>query len=326
MKRMIRLTALFLLILCLTGCEKGQEERSGYRIFYTNTEGTMLLSANYMLSGSTTLELIQDMWQRMKEISVTGEQCSLVVEGLEIEKLDLTDGQLTVTFNSEYLKMDNVQEILLRAGLVEGAAQFAEVKTVVFHIGEDVLRNHAGEPIGAMTRETFINNPVGINSYQYASLSLYFSNFMGNAVVKEIRNVHYSTNATLEKVVLEQILKGPMNKSLNPVLTENVKVLDAKVEEDTCIVNFNASFAEELRPNIQPEVIIYSIVNSLCDVLGVAKVQFQVEGSSDVTFAGALSLAGPFHRNSEVIEKAESMTGMESEIHEEELGQPSVGL
>lgn len=195
MKKTTLWIAVAVLIL-LTGCGQKKADTSGYQVFYVNEEGNTLISADYPLKGEDTLDCIQEMWKKMKESVAGSGQNSLVPEGLDIQALDLTGGQLTITFDSEYNKMNKVQEVLLRAGLVEGVTQFADVKTVVFHVGEDVLRDHNGEPIGAMTRSNFINNPVGINSYQYASLVLYFSSLSGDKIVKEMRNVHYSTNTT----------------------------------------------------------------------------------------------------------------------------------
>lgn len=310
----------------LGGCGEKKADSSGYQVYYTNEEGNALLSAGYPIKGNDTLECIREMWKKMKENLAGSGQASLVPEGLEIQELDLTNGQLTVTFNTEYNKMNAIQEVLLRAGMVEGVTQFQEVKTVVFHIGEDVLKDHKGEPVGAMTRSMFINNPVGINSYQYASLTLYFANTAGNKIVKELRNVHYSTNTTLEKVVIEQLAAGPMNGKLSPVLSKDVKVLDVKISEKTCTLNLNQAFLDTAKKMEDPAVVLYALVDSLCDNLDVDKVQFQVEGSSDVVYGDSLSLAGPFHRNSEIIEIQDSGIGEESENGASELGEPQIGL
>ena len=312
-------------VILLAGCGQNKSDTSGYQVYYINEDENALVSTGYTLKGENTLECIQDMWKKMTESVPGSSQGSLVPEGLEIQELDLTDGQLTMTFNTEYNKMNKVREVLLRAGIVEGVTQFTDVKTVVFHVGEDVLRDHNGEPIGAMTRSSFINNPVGINSYQYASLVLYFSSLTGDKIVKEMRNVHYSTNTTLEKVILKQLIAGPMNSKLGGILSEDIRVLDVKISEKTCTLNLNQAFMDTYVNTVKPEVVIYAMVDSLCDNLGVDKVQFQVEGNSDIIYGDSLSLAGPFHRNSDIIETKEQVTeAVEGES--QELGEPQVGL
>lgn len=313
-------------IVLLTGCGKYSSDGTGYVIYYTNQEKTALLSDSYSVKEEELSDILMDMWKKMKENPSSQNMISLVPEELECKKMKLTDGQLTVTFNSAYRKMDSISEVLLRAALVDVFTQFADVKTVVFHIGDKVLTDAEGEPIGAMNRGMFINNPVGINSYQYASLSLYFPNIIGTSIVREMRNVHYSSNTTLGKVVIEQLIKGPMNGQLVTALTEDVRVLDLTIEKKKCTINLNEAFLKTPQTGIEPEVIIYSVVNSLCDVLNVDKVQFQIEGSSDVVFGGELKLSGPFHRNSELIEVKSSNNTSESEMKDLELGKPAVGL
>lgn len=313
-------------MLLLSGCAEKKGDSAGYQVYYSNEDGDTLLSAGYQIMGDDTLACIQEMWKKMQDTMQGNGQSSLVPEKLEIQELDLTGGQLTVTFNSEYYNMSTIQEVLLRAGLVEGVTQFQDVKTVVFHVGDDVLRDHKGEPVGAMTRGTFIHNPVGINSYQYASLTLYFSNLTGDHIVKEMRNVHYSTNTVIEKVILEQLTAGPMNTRLSSVLNDNVKVLDIGVEDKTCTLNLNQAFLDTAKGMARPEVILYAVVDTLCDNLSVDKVQFQVEGSSDVVFGDSLSLAGPFHRNSEIIEVQDSTMEESDSVDSTDLGEPQIGL
>ena len=77
---------------------------------------------------------------------------------------------------------------------------------------------------------------------------------------------------------------------------------------------------------LSAEVQIYAIVNTLCDVLPIDKVQFQIEGSSDVMFRGELSFEGPFHRRSDIISVKNKMTPMETEAENEDPAEPSIGL
>jgi len=323
MKKRKRALFLALLLICaVTGCGRKKGDTAGYQVYYTNSEMSKLVTNVCTVQETEPLKVLEVLLEKMR-LSSSGETVkSLLPEEVEIVDYTLTDGQLTLTFNEAYLEMDHISEVLLRAGIVLMATQISDVRTVVFHIGNDVLRNSAGEPVGAMRGSTFINNPVGINSYQYASLSLYFSNGAGDKIVREMRNVHYSSNTTLEKVIMEQLQKGPMNERLNPVLPSEVRVLGVSVDQKTCTVNLSEEFLEaETDPSVSPEVAVFAVVNSLCDMLDVDRVQFEVEGSSDVVYKDELSFEGPFHRNSDLIETADS-SGKPDEI----IAEPSIGL
>lgn len=324
MKKKEKMLLFVLFLICiLAGCGRKPGDTAGYQIYFSNSDASKLVSHTHVSQKTEPEALLEEMFDEMRLPYAAEEEKSLFPENVAIDKFDLMDGQLTITFNDEYRNMDNVSEILLRAGIVMMTTQVNEVRTVVFHIGDAVLRDSSGEPVGAMTSSMFINNPVGINSYQYASLTLYFSNKAGDKIVREMRNVHYSSNTTLEKVLMEQLQKGPMNERLKPVLSANVRVLNISIDKKTCTINLSKEFLEQKTGTaISPEVEIFSIVNSLCDMLNVDRVQFQIEGNSDVLFRDELSFNGPFHRNSELIETVEAS----SEEPDEMIAEPSIGL
>lgn len=320
MKKILGSVLAVLLLISMAGCTKKGTDSSGYQIYYTNIERTRLVEESYHVQSGETDGVVAELLAKLASPSMSAEHSSVLTSGVEITGNSLSDGQLTVTFNDAYQNLDNAGEILLRAGIVMTMTQVKDVRTVVFHIGNDVLRDISGEPVGAMTAGMFINTQVGINSYRYASLTLYFSNRDGSKLVREVRNVHYSSNTTLERVVMEQLLKGPMSTQLLPVLPEDVRVLSVAVEDNLCTLNLSKEFLNVRGDeNLLPEVTIYSIVNSLCDVLGVERVQFQVEGQTNVLYKESLNLTGPFHRNSDLIEITES-TGAEQDA------KPSIGL
>lgn len=321
MRKIMYCLLALLLTAGLCGCGQKFADSTDCYVYYTNDERSKLTRTSASLQTEDSYQAVGELLEKMRTLS-DEDHYSVFPQEVEILNYALTDGQLTVTFSEVYRQMDNVTEILLRAAVVRTVSQIESVRTVVFHIGDDVLRNQEGEPVGAMMNSQFINNPVGINSYQYAALSLYFANADGTKIVKEMRNVHYSSNTTLEKVVLEQLQKGPMGESLLPVLPSGTKVLNVTIDQKMCTINFSNEFLNgTLEKKVLPEVTVYSIVNSLCDMLNVDRVQFQVDGESDILYAGTLSLNGPFHRNSDIIETVETQ-----EVDEQVFEEPSIGL
>lgn len=318
---------LLLMMLLSAGCSKKGTDTTGYQVYYTNAARSNLLTERYSTEETNPMLLMGELLKQLQTPSAVQEHFSLIPDKVEIMEYSLVGGQATITFNEAYRQVEPVSEILLRAGVVETVSQIRDVSTVVFHIGNEVLKDRAGEPVGAMTSSMFINNPVGINSYQYASLTLYFASQKGDRIVKEMRNVHYSSNTTLEKVLAEQLIKGPMNKQLKPILPSGIPVLSISVDKKTAIIDLDKKFLELDGLGVTPEVTIYGIVNSFCDVLNVDKVQFKVNGETDILFGGSLSLNGPFHRNSEIIESVESMGTVENGDEKEPLvAEPSIGL
>ena len=83
---------------------------------------------------------------------------------------------------------------------------------------------------------------------------------------------------------------------------EKEEILGAKLCGNTVVANFSASFREKCSslPAEDESALIYSIVNTLCEISGVTQVQFLFEGRS-VNSLGALNLSGPLMRSPGVV-------------------------
>ena len=54
--------------------------------------------------------------------------------------------------------------------------------------------------------------------------------------------------------------------------------------------------------DISDEVAIYSVVNSLCDLSSVSKVQFMIDGKTIATYRENLAFDGLFERNLDLVQ------------------------
>lgn len=310
MKKFLKIVLAVVVLLTVSGCSTVKKsDTSGYKIYCTNSQETKLVEENYKPSSTVQKTTIEDMLVRLKAKPDNPEYKSAVPQEVIITGYSLNEQQITVMFSDAYNKMNNVTEVLMRAAVVKTLIQIDGLKEVLFEIAEEPLLSDSGEPVGIMNGETFIDTKgEGINSYQYESLTLYFASADGKKVSKEMRNVHYSTNTTLERVVLDQIISGPVNPKLLPILPANTKIIGVSVAKDTCTVNFDESINKISADSIvSVEAMIYGVVNSLIDVCGVTKVQIQVAGESDMTLGGKLNLKTPFERNKDIILQVEGI-------------------
>ena len=155
-----------------------------------------------------------------------------------------------------------------------------------------------------MNEETFIDSrDEGINSYHYLTLNLYFSNATGDKVVREVRNVFYSSNIITEKVIVEQIIKGPANGKLLAVADASTLVKSVKISKNICVIDLDSKFNNIPGDGTaRPETCLYAFVNAICDACNVDGVQFKIEGESDVRFRGEVNLDRVFQRDADMIE------------------------
>ena len=65
-------------------------------------------------------------------------------------------------------------------------------------------------------------------------------------------------------------------------------------------MNFDDSFMTE-STDVSPELEIYSIVNSLCELSYINKVQISINGETNVKFKDSISLEYTFTRNLDIV-------------------------
>ena len=186
--------------------------------------------------------------------------------------------------------MNRTREVLVRAGLVRGFTQIEGVDRVQITTENGELKDSAGNVIGPMTRESFVENAgKEINNYQYTTLTLYFANETGDKLVAETRSVYYSTSMPLERVVVEQLVKGPSEQGHYAVMPSDTNILSVTTSDNIAYVNFDDTFVNGTL-SVAQEIPIYALVNSITTNCPVQKVQFSINGESDVTFRESMKL------------------------------------
>ena len=135
-----------------------------------------------------------------------------------------------------------------------------------------------------------------VNAYERTELTLYFTDANGTLLYPEKRSVMHNVNTSVERVIIEELISGPEQPGLMPTLNSDIKILNVSVNENVCYVNFDAAFLNNSL-EVKELIPIYSIVNSLCAISNVNKVQLTVNGSSDVMFRDVISLNTQFERN-----------------------------
>ena len=111
----------------------------------------------------------------------------------------------------------------------------------------------------------------------------------------------YNKNVSIEKVVVEQLIKGTTESGCYQSVPTSTKLLSISVIDRVCYVNFSQEFAMDM-VNAKSNVTIYSVVNSLAGLEGIDGVRIFVNGSSSVMYRDVISLDTVFHMNNDIIE------------------------
>ena len=164
-------------------------------------------------------------------------------------------------------------------------------------INDNVLHSE----IGAMNDEYFVQN-IGstLHTYQSVDLELYFANSEGDKLVTETEHVRYNSNTLKEKLIVEELMKGPFAETYKKVIPMDTVLLGVSVKDDVCYVNFDNGFLN--MTDIQPEVTIYSIVNSIIRGGSASKVQILVNGDSNLKYQDQVDLSQPLTEREDIVE------------------------
>ncbi len=301
--------SLLLLLLSLTllsGC--GDKEKKEYVSYQIGAGGRSLEENKFSFQSEDAEGMIEEVVAYLNEDRMSDQnewtasadaqkEIPLLPSDVEISAWQKENGRVILTFSESYGQMDQVREILCRDGIVQMLLQIPDVNGVEFYIGGEELKDASGDSIGIMDADTFVTNPGSeINSVKTTSLTLFFANEEGNGLVKEEQEVRYLSSRSLERLVVEQVISGPegeMNKATVPAETE---VINVAVSNGVCYVNLGSEFTR-LMSDVSPQITIYSLVDSLCQLDEVDYVQISIDGETNLLYANAISLDQVFEED-----------------------------
>lgn len=294
----------------MTGCAREEKEDSGLLLYYLNEDLSSLNTLSYLMEDGKSKadlspqEMADDMLEQLATSS--GDVRSIApIQNFTVTGTTLQNGTLTVFLSSDYEELETVREILTRAALVNTLCQIDGVDSVSFLCGDHPLTNEDGSVVTAMNSDMFIfNSGKEIMNYEKVRLHLYFANEDGDQLVDTYRNVVYNSNISMERLVVEQVLKGPNSDVVFPTLNPAAKVLSVTTRDGVCYVNLDQAFLTEPY-GVTSQVAIYSLVNSLTELSSVSAVQITIEGKTGKAFMDS-SLSSAFERNLSVVRKNET--------------------
>ena len=308
MKKFFR-TVIAVILACslLSGCsievqnEKTSSVGNQYYLYYLNKEETKVEKVSYQPEQESAEFMLQDLTSILNKQEANGEKQPLLPPGVQLVTYRLNEALLELEFNSEYSSISRTREILVRAGVARTFLQIPGVTGVKFFIGNQELTDSKGQAVGVIDGKTFVEMwGSDKDAYRYDTFTLYFTDKTGEHLVAEQRNVYYKRILPRERVILEQLAKGPMVKGHYPTIPQDTDILGVEVSDNVCYVDFSSAFSDS-NVDIPVNTMIYSVVNSLLDTTSADKVQLSVEGKDEVTLSDGTSLYNLFEKNTDLI-------------------------
>lgn len=291
-------------LMCTACADRRQaQEGTSYKIYYVNNEETKIVEREYVSETSDGALLLEELLEQLSQISEKMEYETLLAKEISVVGHTLDNGLLTLDFDESYYSLRGTREILARASIVRTLTQLPGVERITFTVNGEQLMDAAGAAVGVMAADTFIENAGNeINAYEKVDLRLYFANDTGDSLVEENRrNVVYNSNISLEKLVVEKLVEGPMTEGAYPTINPTTKIVSVTVKDGTCYVNLNDDFLNQPY-NVASDVTIYSITNSLVELSNVNRVQISINGETNLSYRENMSLNNVFERNLDILD------------------------
>ena len=283
MKRSILRGSIFALfvsaVMLVWGCGSKQKEYK-YYISYVDNEQTQTVQVGYEPQNASVDGLISEFLKQLATDTDTVDYVKAIPEGVSIRSWEVAQDCLNLDFDSEYEKLDSITEILCRLAVVRTMTQIEGIESVSFTVLGKPLVDSLGVAVGGMTIDSFVENPgEQINSFQNATIDLYFSNQKGDGLVKERQEVYYNSNISMEKLVMEHLMAGPKGKNDRNTKPDETKMINVAEVDGSCYVNLDENFRNQ-NYEIQEQVVIYSIVDSLSSLGNIDRVQISINGDT----------------------------------------------
>lgn len=127
----------------------------------------------------------------------------------------------------------------------------------------------------------------GAASRTSLTVSLYYANSAGTHLVAETRTIEIPVNARIDTTILEELIKGPSssNPEMTALINKATKVVSITDSADVLIVTLSSDFLEwgDEAMQYSKYLAVYSIVNTLVEASGAARVQLLVDEESSGT-------------------------------------------
>ena len=304
-KKIFMIITVLMLCLLAGGCsvevQNDPNTQSVYYLYDISADETQLEKVDYNPVETTAEYMLKDMMQQMNQKEDDVERISLLPDDVQMN-YSVEGEVLVVNFNSQYTQMSKAREILVRAGVVKTFLQVPGISAVRFTVENQDLTDSKGESVGEMTADTFAefsgNEP---DAYCSTTFTLYFTDKDGQNLVKEQRTVRYRRSIPKERIVLEQLMKGPMEKGHYPTIPENTEILDVTIADRICYVAFDRVFSSYAL-DVSEKIPVYSVVNTLLDALEADKVQITVGASDKLDIFGQkMSLYRFYEKNDKLV-------------------------
>jgi len=289
MKKIISILIIILVFITACNFQTATEKQSVELYFLSSDSSEMEVEMREIPVTKDTLALLTAVTNELLAGPVLPEHKRVISAEAKLVGISLDKKIATVNMSENFESGSDVERLWSRYTLVNTLCSIKDVDKIRILInGEEVVSIATGQVLGALGKDDIITEqPPAENNV--VNVTLYFSDANAMYLIPEQRSIAVKDNEGTEQIIVSEIIKGPESKSNFRTVTADVKVLSVETKGGVCFVNLSQEFVTKNTGGSTKEgLAIYSIVNSLCKLETVDKVQFLIEGQKIETFGQSI--------------------------------------
>lgn len=301
MKRILAISVIFALLFQLTGCFGKGENITSINIYFKNKQTGELVAEEFEYEGKqSTMDMATFAMNMLVKGPSKDTNLKVLAHDAKFNSVSIKNEVAVVDFSEEFKYQTGVDELLSRFSVVRTLCGLPGITGVMITINSLPLTSNAtGKEIGVMNKKDLV---LGIDTQmETITIELYFATTDKTALKSEQRQVETYDTVSLEKTVINELLKGPKSTELESAIPQGTKLVSVETKEGVCYVNLSAEFINNFTGN-NGTLAVYSIVNSICNLETVNAVQILVEGKTGEKF-GQYTFDAPLEKNLSNVQK-----------------------
>ena len=292
----------------LFGCgENTGDNGKTYKVYYLDGEGEKLISENYTVSldAKDTVSIATELIHALEKNGEGDRYINPIEPDIEFDELQIDENQMSVFFTGAYNNKTGVVEVLSRAAIVKTLLQLDDIDKIQFFVEDQPLMVQ-GESVGQMDESSFVEDLGNRGAPQSRTVKLYFADPQGQSLIPVETVVTYPASEKMAKILVDSLIAGPeaitdqnTDGYLRSVPAGTV-LNNVTIRDNICYLDFSREFAE-LLPNVTSDVTVYSIVDTLCELPSISRVQFTINSGVRERYGETKGFNRALERNLDII-------------------------
>lgn len=295
MRRRIAALLCAALLLTLTGCgedpEKGIQSPCVYyyiasEIDYIGDDGVIRGEIRDIAEHEDSLDwILRDYFKG----PVSENLRSPFPKDTRLVSVQTREDEAVLQMNEAFGGLSGVELSLAASCIAETCFQLEEIQRVSISASSGLLD---GKQSIALSRGDILLQDSSADLMN-TQMCLYFTDQSGRYLIAEEITVSLANLDDPEDNLVRQLARGPKDRALEPALPEGTRVLDTRVEDGVCNIDFTRQFLENMpEDSIAQYLTLMSVANTALQRQGAAAVEIYVEGSL-LTQYGVWNLNAP---------------------------------